>query len=259
MSEKFSGINRKERLRLAESILVERLERKYPGQVLLAGIVGSAARGTDTPFSDLDMIVITKNESRIRSVHFLYRKTAAGFRAFSQKKLGAFLTKSLPDWPFFMGILSSIRLLKGDPAQIETLLELGKSLPREKFLRLLERELPGMVFESFGRMLSSEIRNDPRDLKCVVYEILFEMRDTLCLLNQRWVTHDYYQGLEETFSFPLLPDGYKELVPTLWGAQAIEEIVPLTSKLVSGFFKLLEGQKVKIKNIENLEGLLCAI
>ena len=159
MSEKFSGINHKERLRLAESIL-ERLERKYPGQVLLAGIVGSAARGTDTPFSDLDMIVITKNESRIRSVHFLYRKTAAGFRAFSQRKLSASLAKPLPDWPFFMGILSSIRLLKGDPAQIETLLELGKSLPREKFLRLLEREHPGLVFETPGRILSSETRND---------------------------------------------------------------------------------------------------
>ena len=131
-----------------------------------------------------------------------------------------------------MGALSGLKVLYGDPEQVRAWLQLGQSVPAERFREALEASLPGLVVESYGRILSCRERVNTQDIGCAVIEVLFEMNQALCLLNQRWVTHDYYQGFVDAFSFPRLPEGYQELVPVLWSAREVDEIVPLAEALV---------------------------
>lgn len=79
------------------------------------------------------------------------------------------------------------------------------------------------------------------------------MNQALCLLDQRWVTHDYYQGFVEAFDFPKLPEGYKDLVPALWSARGIDEIVPLAEKLVSNFWRLLAEEGIKVSDYQKVD------
>jgi hypothetical protein len=70
-----------------------------------------------------------------------------------------------------------------------------------------------------------------------------------------WVTHDYYEGLVETFDFPLLPEGYGELVPALWSAREIGEIVPLERRLVDGFRHLPARKGITLRDYGSVEEL----
>jgi len=83
------------------------------------------------------------------------------------------------------------------------------------------------------------------DWYCAVLEVLFEMRDALCLLNRSWVTHDYYQGLVDTFQSPKLPQHYKEIVPLLWQVKNIDTAIVLVMELTESFQKLLKDQGIK--------------
>jgi len=243
-----------ERIQLAQN-LCARMVARHPGAILLGGVYGSTARGTDTWWSDLEMLFVVRDGSKVEGKEFLYHGAAIGYQVIEQPKLEEWLTNPSLKWPFWMGVLSVLKVLHGDPEQVRAWLRLGQSVPAERFREALEASLPGLVGESYGRILSCQERGNTQDIGCAVIEVLFEMNQALCLLNQRWVTHDYYQGLLDAFSFPKLPEGYRDLVPTLWSARDVDAIVPLAETLVRNFWQLLADEGIEIKNYHAVEDL----
>jgi hypothetical protein len=235
--------------------LCARMVARHSDAILLGGVYGSTARGTDTRWSDLEMLFVVRDGSKAEGEEFLYRGTAIGYQVIEQGKLEELLTNPSLKWPFWMGVLSVLKVLHGDPEQVRAWMQLGQSVPAERFRQALEASLPGLVVESYGRILSCQERANTHDIGCAVIEILFEMNQALCLLNQRWVTHDYYQGLADAFSFSKLPKGYPELIPILWSAHDIEEIVPLAETLVHNFWQLLADEGIEVKNYHSVEDM----
>lgn len=247
-------MEREERIQLAQD-LCARMIANHPGDIILGGVYGSTARRTDTRWSDLEILFIVRDGSKVEGKEFLYRGTAIGYQVIEQRKLEELLTNPSLKWPFWMGVLSVLKVLHGDPEQVRVWLRLGQSVPAERFQAALEASLPGLVVESYGRILSCQERGNTRDIGCAVIEVLYEMNQALCLLNQRWVTHDYYQGLVDAFSFPRLPEGYQELVPVLWSAREVDEIVPLAETLVRNFWQLLADEGIEVKNYQAVEDM----
>ena len=243
-----------ERIQLARD-LCARIVARHPGAILLGGVYGSTAQGTDTQWSDLEMLFVVGDGSKVQGKHFIYRDIAVGYQVIEQGNLERLLTNPSLKWPFWMGVLSVLKVLHGDPERVRAWMQLGQSVPAERFRQALEASLPGLVVESYGRILSCRERGNTQDIGCAVIEVLFEMNQALCLLNQRWVTHDYYQGLLDTFSFPKLPKGYQELVPVLWSAREVEEIVPLAETLVRSFWQLLADEGIEVKNYQAVEDM----
>ncbi len=243
----------KERWRLAEDICA-RMTAKYP-EIIVGGVYGSTARGTDTPWSDLELLFIVQDESSLCSQYFIYHDTAVGYQVTKVGELEKHLAAPTVKWPFWMGVLHVLKVLCGNAEKVREWLDLGKSVPEAHFKKIVEEHLPGFVVESYGRILSCRHRNNTRDVTCAVLEVIFEMNTILCLLNQSWVTHDYYQGIRESFSFPRLPKDHKDLVSALWSARTTEEIVPLAEKLVTNFWNFLESEGVKITNYQTVDEL----
>jgi kanamycin nucleotidyltransferase len=240
-------MNHEERWQVAQEIC-GRLVDRYGDQIRIGGVYGSTARGTDTPWSDLEMLFVVDDGSDLQGQHLFFQGTAVGYRVYRQGELEAILTEPTLRWPFHMGTLSALQVLHGDPAQVACWLELGALVPREKFVAALKDNLPGLVVESHGRLHSSVQRQETEALIPAVLEVLFEMKTALCLLNQRWTTHDYYQGLVDTFAFPLLPEGYEELLPTLYHSRDPEEIIYLADRLVERFWRLMDREGVRVKD-----------
>jgi hypothetical protein len=243
-----------ERIQLAQN-LCARMVARHPGAILLGGVYGSTARSTDTHWSDLEMLFVVRDGSKVEGKELLYHGTAIGYQVIEQGKLEELLTSPSLKWPFWMGVLSVLKVLHGDPERVRAWMQLGQSVPAERFRHALEASLSGLVVESYGRILSCQERGNTQDIGCAVIEVLYEMNQALCLLNQRWVTHDYYQGLLDAFSFPKLPEGYQHLVPALWSARDVDEIVPLAETLVRNFWQLLADEGVAARNYQVVDDL----
>lgn len=224
----------------------------YQGQVLIGGVYGSTSTHTDTSWSDLEMWFVVKDSCEARGRHFLYKDIPVGYRVYKRSELEEIVTNPSERWPFHMGVLSVLKLIFGDPKIISTWLEMGLSVPKSTFYSVLEEILPGLVFESHGRIHSSAIREDEYTLLPAIWEVLFEMLTALCLLNQRWVTHDYYQGLVESFEFPRIPKSYRRVVPALYTARSFDEAEPLADELVTDFILLLKEEGIHINNYQSL-------
>jgi hypothetical protein len=245
-------LTHEERFEVAQS-LCSRFVAQYPEQVLLCGLYGSTARETDTLWSDLEMWFVVTDECLAQGQELVYRQVAVGYRVVHQGELEAKLKTPSAEWPYLMGVLSSMEVLYGYPIQLWKWLELGKQIPEAEFHAALKKLLPGLVVESYGRIHSCALRYNRQDITPAVMEVLHEMKLALCLLNRRWVTHDYYQGLVDSFTFPVLPRGYRELVPELYAAQKLSEILPLADQLVNNFWNLLAEKGLSIREYQKVE------
>lgn len=248
-------MERRERRQLAED-LCARMAATYGDDLLVGGVYGSTARGTDTEWSDLELLFVVKDGCRAKGQHFLYRDIAVGYRVYTESELVGIVTQPTTKWPFHMGVLSVLQALVGDPNRVQDWLRLGEAVPDSRFRQALEEALPELVWESHGRILSCRERGNSSDILPSVIEVLFEMQTALCLLNRRWVMHDYFAGFEDSLLFPKLPEGYAELFPALWSAREIEGIAPLAERLVESFKRLLREEGVEVKVYRDVEDIV---
>ena len=232
--------------------LCDRFVGKYGPDVIVGGVYGSTARGLDIQWSDLEMLFITRDGCKAEGRQLVYRGMPVFYSVVARGGFEQSLTDPSLDgvftWPFWMGVLSVLKVVYGDRSQVETWLQIGKAVPYEKFKKALERELPGLILESYGRIFSCKARSNQDDLYCAVLEVLFEMKDALCLLNRSWVTHDYLQGLVDSFRFPILPKRYKELVLRLWRARGFDEVIPQAKELVENFRQLMAEEGIRLQD-----------
>ena len=229
--------------------LCDRIVQRYGKEIVVAGVFGSTARGNDTEWSDVEMLFIVEDACGLQGKQVLYRDITVGYYVKTRSKLEEYLTEPrLNDdssWPFMMGVLSILKVLHGKQSQVDAWLQMGRAVPDEKFKEALAGHLPAIMVESYGRLLSCKARQNDDDWYCAVLEVLFEMKNALCLLNKSWVTHDYYQGMIDSFEFRYLPERYKELVPLLWHARDIDEAIIHAKELVQHFNVLLSEHGIQ--------------
>jgi predicted nucleotidyltransferase len=227
-----------ERVFLAEHVS-DKMVKIHGNDVILSGVYGSTARGEDVEWSDIDMFFLVSNESSIKGKDFLHKGIVIGIRVLKLEELERILTLPTVDWPLWMGILQILKVIYGKREIVENLIEKGLNVPQEKIRELLEDVLPSFVFESYGRILSCKIRNDPTNLGVSIVEVMLEMSKMLCLLNQKWVTHDYYEGIVETFAFPKQPKRYQDIASELWNCHDMNKSIALAEELVNNYQELL--------------------
>jgi hypothetical protein len=232
---------------------------EHSSDIILSGVYGSTGRGTDTQWSDLEMLFVVRSGSSVGSAQFLYRGTTVVLVVIEQDALEHQLITPDLGWEYWMGILSTTVVLYGDPEYLQTSLRMGQSVPATEFREMIEHSLSWTVHEPFGRIKSCAVRRNSYDISTAVIEVLADMRGVLCLLNQRWTTHSHttYQGFVDTFDFEKLPEGYREIVPLLLAPQKdIDQTALLATTLVGNFWELLVGEGIELPtDYQSLEEL----
>lgn len=238
-------LTREERLELARS-LCERLGERYPDSVLVAGVYGSTARGTDTPWSDLELLVVAE-DGGLESRQLVYRGTAAALVVVRRDKLERALAEPFA-WEYWMGVLSTVRVFHGDAALVGRWLELGLAMPAAATREALERALPWLVGEAYGRVLSSRAREDAHDARRAAAKLLDELTLALCLLNRSWVTHarGSAAAIADTLGLDVLPEGWREDVAALQSANDLGELAEAAERIVRAFRRLLVAEGLSL-------------
>jgi len=243
-------MNHSERYQLALD-LCARMVAHYP--VIIGGVYGSTARGDDTPYSDLEMWFVVEDGCLAQGQELLVQGLALGYQVFREQELIEILTRPDARWPFYAGVLDQLRVLYGNPARVRDWLRLAMATPIERFHEYLAAHLPGLVVESYGRIQSCALRGDWATARYAVMEVLSEMQTALCLLNRRWVTRDYDEGLRQVATFSKIPAGYRELFAALLSAREFGEMVSLADRLVEGFWQLVAAEGIVMNNYQTVE------
>jgi kanamycin nucleotidyltransferase len=248
-------MERKNRLALAKEICA-RLVRRHGARIIVCALYGSAAKGTETPWSDLEMFLVVRRGCTLRSSGFNYKDIYVSIRVITEDQLFKALRTPGFMWALWMGFFAVAKLIYGKAEKIDEWRRAGLSTPKAKFKKVVTRIVSedGML-ESYGRIFSCRERGNLRDVHLSVVEVLYEMRNCLCLLNRNWVTHDYYLGLEDTFRFKKLPGRWMELVPRLWDSRDLDEIAALSEALMRAFLELLAKEGVDVKTVDSYREL----
>ncbi len=247
-------MDRTERLGLAYR-LCDRAVEKYGGRIVLGGLYGSPVRGTDTEWSDLDLLFVVHDGAEMSSRQCLVHGTNVHWDVWEETSLLRQIERPNARWPFVVGVLDALRLVHGSPAQVAAWLDMARRVPRERFVTALERDLAGWVVESYGRIHSCAVRQRSEDIYCAVYEVIMEMNTVLCLLNQRWTRHDYYEGIRDVCAFDLLPEAYEHLAPALWRERDPARIEVLADSLVEAYWRLLRREGIAVVDYDSADDL----
>ena len=243
-----------EKLSLAHD-LAARMGEKHGDALLVGGLIGAVARGDDTSFSDLDMVFVARAGSGVEGRFLLFQGVPVHLIVADAAELEAELRGPGLSWPYWMGVLEVLQPMLGDPAHLQRWRSLGMASDAQTFRVTVERLLPALALESYGRIRSCGLRRNARDAPALALELVYELKTALCLLNRRWVTRDYFAGVEQSFRFPLIPAGYAELALRLLDARELEVIVDLAGQLMAAYWRLLAVEGAVVQNYQKLEQL----
>jgi hypothetical protein len=246
-------LNHRERVSLARK-LSELLLKKYGDQIVLGGIYGSTAKGTDTEYSDLEMFFIVKNECKAMDFSFAYKGMPVSVCVRKLSDVEKDINEIDLDWPLKMGRLFNLKVTCGDASISKRFKRLLQKIPEEKFREFLAKETP-LCYEGLGRLKAVKIRGNTHEIGLFVAEVLMEFMLLTAIFNREFINHDYLGGLPESFKFKHLPKDYEKIAKKLmeWKSLNTDEIIQLAEKFVQNFVNFLAENGIKVKEHTPLE------
>lgn len=227
---------------------------KYGDEVVLGGICGSTARNEDVGDSDLEMLMIVKNELKTREVCFMYKGMPVSVIIQKISDVEKDIQKIEIDWPQKMGRLFTLKITCGNKNIISIFRELVESIPDEAFDEFLAMETP-LCYEALGKLKAVQERGNMEDLYLYVCEILGEFMLLTAIFNRRFVNHAYLGGLKESYEFENLPKDYQQNAEKLLRSYEfdLDEIINIADEFVNNFVSFLAENGIKVKEHTPLE------
>lgn len=249
-------LNHEERVILAKQIS-ELLLKKYGDEILLGGIYGSTAKGTDTEYSDLEMFFIVKNECKMRGFGFAYKGMPVNVCVRKLADVEKDINEIDLDWPLKMGRLFNLKVTCGDLSILKRFRRLLQKIPEEKFREFLAKETP-LCYEGLGRLKAVKVRGNIHEVGLFVAEVLMEFMLLTAIFNREFINYDYLGGLPESFKFKHLPKDYERIARKLieWKSLSTDEIIKLAEKFVQNFVNFLADNRIHVKEHTPLDEVL---
>ncbi len=248
-------LNHSERVELGYRI-TEKFLFKYGKEVILGGICGSTGRDEDVEDSDLEMLMIVKNESKARDVYFNHKGMPVSVIVQKIESVEKDVQKIEIDWPQKMGRLFSLDVTCGDQSVMSRFRKLLESIPDEAFDEFLAKETP-LCYEGLGKLKAVKDRGNMEDLYLFVCEILGEFMLLTAIFNRQFINHAYLGGLKESYEFENLPKDYEQNAKKLLRSHDfdIEETIDIADEFVSNFVSFLAENGIRTKEHTPLEEL----
>lgn len=147
-------ISRSERLQTCQEIAA-RLHEVYGEKILAIGVYGSVSRGTDGPFSDIEMFCVLGGESS-EPVEFSHEWSAGPWKAEVNVCSADVLLKTASTvegkWPLTHGPFFSQLSLYDPKGFFSTLKKAAESPTKEDFRHAINEVLVGEMYEFIGKL-----------------------------------------------------------------------------------------------------------
>lgn len=220
--------SRDERLRTCHEI-ASRLHDVYREQILAIGVYGSVSRGTDGPFSDIEMLCVLSESSE--SVDFSYEWSAGPWKAevdvCSADVLLATASTVEGTWPLTHGPFFSQLSLYDPKGFFSKLKKAAESPSKEDFRRAIHEVLVGEMYEFVGKLRNVRLNGPHTYLPYLAVEFAQYGAMLVGLHNQKLFSTGS-MVLPEALELPGRPEGFDPIARMVMSGELTEP-----SKVVS--------------------------
>jgi hypothetical protein len=235
MQARVDILNRLQRLDLANRVARE-IAEKHGENILSVAIGGSLSKEEDLQFSDLDLVVITREKVRteIRVIEGVV--TEYIFATLDD------LTKIISDpkeesWSFWASIISRARTILGKDEIIEQLRRDLNNVPREKYEEAAKLKLP-LILEYSNHVKNAVLRND---LYSAIFNSLWMTNvvgEFTALINFKFFSTNVFRSLIQAREFSLIPNDFFKLMEGIYVEKKLDSLANMTERLCQNCFDL---------------------
>lgn len=219
-------------------------------QARLVIVYGSTARGEATPFSDLDILVITTDASYQRSFVLQGRPVEIWSMTFEQcKKL--IITPSL-SWGVAVTMFFQNKVLYGDRSILTQLQNLYRSLNMEPFIQFCARNLVCFA-EILGKVKGAAQTKDIVYARWAAYDLANTVAGMVAMINKKYYLNQWGKHMAEILQCKILPDRFEHCYRTLWLSSDFDELVASISHLYIEFQRILSELGAEIPHFNSLQ------
>ena len=248
--------------RLIDAV-IEKAGRVCPGSLAMIGVYGSFCTGDVTAHSDLDLLILTRDErGRALSSGFLIDGIGFDFYCTTWESLEAEAAYTSPHIAKLMDSEIVFCPEEADRTRLEALRQRVREICGASFAAdaLTRAEQPLFSAErAFARLLCAENIRDSRAAAC---EMLYELESAVCLLNKSYFRCGVKRVFEELGRLPETPENFEPLARRLAAAATPEEMretAHCLMRAVYGCFDRVRGRMAARRETptpEDLHGTL---
>lgn len=238
---------REEKLEIANEIK-NRLLARFKKSILAIGIYGSIGQGTEGPYSDIEIHVITDNQTVMENHEFIYDKFKIEISAKTKDEIYKKARTVDNMWPIQAGVFIHTLPLY-DPSQLFEQIKLLPLEITEKEVKDIMREF--MVWEPYETM--AKIRNNWQNgnhtyLSIGARDLAWQTAKLIGLANKKYYS-TRARIFEESLRMEIRPEGYEELVSCVMEGNPTdrEEIYTLCEDVWTSLNKWFEELDINYK------------
>ncbi len=242
-------MNHEQRISLAIRITNQRLAILKENIVLVL-LAGSTARSEDLEYSDLELILVTKES--IESTLMLAEGIVVELISITQSDLAKIVSDPSQDnWFFWAGVLSTAKVLSGDPNMLDNFREASENIPLERYSTASKRRLIWML-EHLGHVRNSVLRGDSYAAIFNALWLTDRAGEFVALVNHSFYTKMVARSLDEIKKFRLIPKDYLALMQDIYIEKDLNRITEMAQKLCTNCFGLASENDISLENYKLL-------
>jgi len=202
-------MERSRRLELAREIAAQ-VQRHYGDDVLAVGVYGSVARGTDGPYSDIEIHCVLRGTGLDVCHEWSAGPWKAEVDVYSEDVILEWASEVDVDWSLTHGACTNVLPLYDPTDFFSRLREAALSQPDHVFQRVILDVIVGELYERIGKIRNA--RAEENDA-CMSYLAVDLAKCGACLLglDNRHLYTVSTRLFEESLALPGRPDGYDSL------------------------------------------------
>lgn len=198
-----------ERITLGEQ-LVQRILAVHGEKVLAIGVYGSLARGTDQPYSDIEMMCVFNTTGEDYAHEWIEDTCKVEVNFVSVDEFLRDVATVDPEWAITHGAYFDLKPMYGSPDFFTQISHALHSPSPEMFASALRELIIGSIYENMGKLRNSRLAGNCGSLPLLACTIAEEGAFAIGLANRKCYST---QALlfQESLAFANRPDGYDAL------------------------------------------------
>jgi kanamycin nucleotidyltransferase len=199
-----------EQRRRTLQVIAQALQNHYQDQLIALGVYGSLARGTDGPFSDIEMHCVVQGEE----IEYAYEWSTGPWKAevdvFSPEVILGQAREVDGDWSITHGAFVHVLPVFDPQDFFLRLKETALSQPEEVFCHRIKEVIVGDLYELVGKVRNAQTA---QNTACLPEYALQLAKGTACLvgLAQRHLYLSSGSFFQEALTLPDTPQGFETL------------------------------------------------